>query len=440
MKAVIMAGGKGTRIAQLGKDIPKPMMPILGKPILEYEIEALRQQGITEILLVIGHLGDAISSYFGDGTGMSPATGKVFGVTISYLREREPLGTAGALLLLKEELKKESDFLLLNGDILFDIDFERFMHFHKKQKGLVSLFTHPNNHPYDSGVISADENGRVTGWMHREEQEALSNEGGEHKWFQNRVNAGVHILSSQLFQISEKLIGKPRKLDLDRDILEPLIPTGQVFAYDSPEYVKDMGTPDRYQAVTEDIQEHKPQKRNLRHPQKAIFLDRDGTINQYVGFLRDSSELELLPGAALGIREINKSDYLAIVVTNQPVIARGEVTWEELGQIHNKMETLLGREGAYVDAIYICPHHPQKGFPGEREEYKISCDCRKPKPGLLLQAARDYHIDLSQSWIIGDRQTDLQAGEAAGCQGIWEGSLQKSVEKILHMAVGHAKS
>ena len=156
--------------------------------------------------------------------------------------------------------------------------------------------------------------------------------------------------------------------------------------------------------------------KNLRNRQRAVFLDRDGTLNRYVGFLRRLEDFELLPGAAEAVRLLNRAGYLAIVATNQPVVARGEVSLDELREIHNKMETLLGQEGAYLDGIYVCPHHPDRGFPGERTEYKIVCDCRKPKPGLLLQAAEDFHIDLAQSWMIGDSESDLEAGKAAGCR------------------------
>ena len=105
-----------------------------------------------------------------------------------------------------------------------------------------------------------------------------------------------------------------------------------------------------------------------------------------------------------------------IVITNQPVIARGEVTIPELQEIHNKMETLLGAEGAYLDDIYYCPHHPHKGYEGEVPELKIDCDCRKPKPGMLLKAAEDFNIDLTESWMIGDGENDVKAGKAAGCR------------------------
>ena len=208
----------------------------------------------------------------------------------------------------------------------------------------------------------------------------------------------------------------PDKIDLDRDVLKPNIPSGKIYAYDTPEYIKDMGTPDRYYEVEKDIQIGKVKARNLSQKQKAIFLDRDGTINKYVGFLTKPEQFELLPGVAEAIKAINKSGYLAIVVTNQPVIARGDCTWEELQSIHDKMETLLGKEDAFVDAIYVCPHHKDKGFEGERPEYKFDCDCRKPKPGLLLQAAKDFNIDLSQSIMIGDNERDVQVGKNAGCK------------------------
>ena len=154
----------------------------------------------------------------------------------------------------------------------------------------------------------------------------------------------------------------------------------------------------------------------MRNKQKAIFIDRDGTINRYVGFLRDLDQLELLPGVAKAIQIINQSEYLVIVVTNQPVIARGEVTYEKLQEIHNKMETLLAKEGAFLDAIYFCPHHPDKGFAGEVASLKVECDCRKPKPGMILQAAIDYNIDLKASWMVGDGENDIVAGKAACCR------------------------
>lgn len=414
MKTVIMAGGKGTRIAPVARDIPKPMIPVEGRPVLEHEIVGLREQGFTDILLTVGHLAPVITDYFGDG--------HAFGVNIDYYVETEPLGNAGALLRLREKLTE--DFLLLNGDAIFDVDFGRMVAFHKIHGGLATLLTHPNDHPYDSGLIFADEKNAVTGWLTKEDARP--------QWYRNRVNAGVHVISPKLL---EQTFDSP-KVDLDRQLLKPLAGTGRMYCYDSPEYVKDMGTPERYAQVCADFRSGKVQARNLRHPQRAIFLDRDGTINQYVGFLRNIGDFELLPGTAEAIRAINQSGYLAIVATNQPVIARGEVTEAELREIHNKMETLLGREGAYIDALYYCPHHPHKGFAGEIPALKIDCDCRKPKPGMLLKAAEDYNIDLSRSWMIGDGENDVRAGQAAGCRTIrigenGIGSLLDAVRQIM---------
>ena len=226
----------------------------------------------------------------------------------------------------------------------------------------------------------------------------------------------------------------PDKIDLDRDVLKPNIASGGIFAYDTPEYIKDMGTPDRYYEVEKDIKNGKVKARNLSQRQRAIFLDRDGTINSYKGFLTHPDDFELLPGVAEAIRTINHSGYLCIVVSNQPVIARGDCTFEELQTIHDKMETLLGKEGAFVDGIYYCPHHPDKGFEGDRPEYKIDCDCRKPKAGLLFQAAKDWNIDLSQSYMIGDSDRDVEAGKNAGCKAsilLTNHDLNNTINNIL---------
>lgn len=409
MKTVIMAGGKGTRISSIARDIPKPMIKIDGKPVLEHEIECLRMQGFNDIIITVSHLGNIIMDYFGDG--------KAFGVNIEYYFEEEPLGNAGALFKIKDKLTE--DFLLLNADAVFDIDFKKFVSYHKEKGGLVTLFTHPNSHPYDSGLIIADENGSVLNWLAKEDERP--------KYYKNRVNAGLHVISPNVLDV---VIDTP-KIDLDRQLLKPLSGTGKMFVYDSPEYVKDMGTPERYESVTRDFVNGIVKGKNLSNKQKAVFLDRDGTINKYVGFMRDIESFELIDGVADAIKEINKSGYLAIVVTNQPVIARGEVTYEELNLIHNKMETLLGNEGAYLDAIYYCPHHPHSGYEGEIPELKFDCDCRKPKPGMLLKAAKDYNIDLSQSYMVGDSENDVTAGIAAGCKSVLLGSECSTLKEFV---------
>lgn len=407
MKTVIMAGGKGTRISSIASNVPKPMILLEGKPVLEREIVCLRNQGFTDLIITVSHMAEQITDYFGDGSK--------FGVKIEYFVEKQPLGNAGALFKMQNILK--DDFLLLNADSIFDIDFNRLVDYHKSKGGLATIFTHPNSHPYDSGVIVAKEDNSVDKWLAKEDVRP--------QWYHNCVNAGIHVINPavlDLVEIDASKIGTAGqngeiiKVDLDRQLLKPLCGTGKMFCYSSPEYVKDMGTPDRFNAVCSDYKRGIVRLKNLRNKQKAIFLDRDGTINKYVGFLKSIDEFELLPRVAEAIKRINSTEYLVIVATNQPVISRGDLTASELQLIHNKMETLLGEEGAYIDGLYYCPHHPHKGFKGEIPELKIVCDCRKPKPGLLLKAAKDYNIDLSKSWMVGDSENDIKAGISAGCR------------------------
>ena len=435
MKTVIMAGGRGTRIASVANDVPKPMINICGKPILEHQIDNLKACGLTDIILVIGYLGEKIKDYFGDGSR--------FGVCIEYFIEDHPLGTAGALFKMPQLTE---DFLLLCGDVIIDVDFNRFIAFHREKKAWAGLVAHPNGHPYDSSLLVTEieapkmaggmpvDTHQVICWMAKED---------ERLYYKNRVNAGIELISPELLKETMKNFvprhpETPDKIDLDRDVLKINIGSGRIYAYDTPEYVKDMGTPDRFFEVENDIKTGKVHAHNLKNRQKAIFLDRDGTINKMVGFITKPEQFELLPGVAKAIKAINKSGYLAIVITNQPVIARGDCTFEQLQTIHNKMETELGKEGAFVDAIYVCPHHTDKGFSGERHEYKCDCDCRKPKPGLLLQAAKDFNIDLSQSYMIGDSDGDVRAGENAGVKEAirveqnQEEALMQILKKILY--------
>ena len=438
MKTIIMAGGMGTRIQSVRSDVPKPMIEICGKPILQYQIENLKTCGLTDITLVTGHLGNVIKEYFGDGSK--------FGVKISYFEEKTPLGTAGALIKMLPENADTSfcptvlteDFLLLCGDVIFDIDFNRFIKFHEAHKAWASLLSHPNGHPYDSSLLVTEtlppkekgsnpvETNKVVSWLSKED---------ERKYYRNLVNAGLEIISPELLRFTMKTFvprhpETPEKIDLDRDILKPNIKTGKIFSYKSPEYIKDMGTPDRYYETESDIQSGKVHSRNLSQKQKAVFLDRDGTINKANGFITKPEQFELLPGVCEAVKKINKSGYLAIVITNQPVIARGDCTFEELQEIHNKMETELGKEGAYLEAIYFCPHHTDKGFPGERPEYKCNCNCRKPNAGLILQAAKDFNIDLSESYMIGDSENDIKAGKNAGCKESILVSKENPLKKV----------
>jgi len=397
--AVIMAGGKGSRLLSITNDeIPKPMVPVDGKPLLEYQVEKLKTYGIKKIVMIVGHLGEKIVDHFKDG--------KDFGVEIDYIFEKEPLGTAGAFYYLKDKIDAK-DFMLVFGDIFFDMDFDRMEDFHFKNSALTTLLAHPNGHPYDSDLIQTDDTGKVIGFD--------SKHNVRDYWYDNMVNAGMYIINRKLLD----LVKEPVKTDFEKDILANQVKIGaNIYAYHTPEYVKDVGTVDRINATVEELKSGLIQSKNLKNKQRAIFIDRDGTINVSKGFISKADDLELIPGTIDAIKAINKSGALAIVITNQPVIARGECSFEELHNIHNKLKTLLGEKGAFVDDIFYCPHHPDKGFEGEVPELKFDCECRKPKTGMIDDAVKKYNIDLSKSYMVGDSTMDLETARNAGVKSV----------------------
>ncbi len=393
MKVVIIAGGQGTRIRSVNSEVPKAMIPVAGKPIIEWEIEMAKRQGYTDFLLIVGYLGEQIVNYLGDG-------GK-WNVNIDYFQEKEPLGTAGSLGYLKEQLTE--DFFVFYGDTIVDIDMERMLRYHRAKEADATLFVHPNDHPYDSDIVDMSEDGRVRGFFIKPHPTGFVSH--------NTVNASLFIFSPLVLERIE--VGK--KSHIEKNVLPRCLEDGlRLFGYNSPEYIKDMGTPERYEAVGEDIRTGRVTKMNFKNPRRAVFLDRDGTINREVNLLNRAEQVELIEGSSEAIQRINRSGMLAIVVTNQPVIARNLCDFDELDHIHATLETLLGERGAYLNAIYYCPHHPDSGYPEERKEYKVDCECRKPKPGMLQRAAREWNIDLTRSYMIGDSQRDYEAGVNAG--------------------------
>ena len=398
MYAVIMAGGKGTRLSSVtNNEIPKPMVKLNGKPILEYQIECFKANGITNVYIVIGYLGEIIKDYFGDGSH--------WGIKIEYIIEKEPLGTAGALYYLKD--KVEETFLLTFGDLIFDFYYERFLQFHKEKGADITLLVHPNSHPYDSDVLTLDKDNRVIGWLFKNDVRVED--------YRNIVNAGIYILQRDVLNI----LHKPVKMDMEKDIVLKLIKEDKmVFGYYTTEYVKDVGTPERLFTTEADIRTGTVAARNLSKKQKCVFIDRDGTINRYVGLLSSKENFELEKNVCEAVKKLNQSSYLAVVVTNQPVIARNLCSIDELEEIHKKMETLLGEQHAYLDAIEYCPHHPDKGYPEENTSFKVDCECRKPKIGLITKVAEQYNLDLDKSWMIGDTTIDIQTGINAGIRTI----------------------
>lgn len=391
MQVVIMAGGKGTRLNGLTKDeIPKPMVSLLGKPLLQRQIEILRENNIKNIILVIGHLGHVIEDYFGNGES--------YGVSISYYQETIPLGTAGALAFLHDRL--EEHFFLVFGDLLLDLHMEKMFQFHQEKQATATILVHPNGHPYDSDLVVTSKDHAVVNFDVKTNIRDY--------WYDNCVNAGLYVLTKNLC-VS---IPQNKKTDLENDLLQSLIQkTNALFAYQSPEYIKDVGTEDRIKAGVDDLISGLVANRNLKKKQKAIFLDRDGTINKKNGLIFETDQFELEEGVVDALRKINKSGYLAILITNQPVVARGLCSEDKVRLIHKKMSTLLGKEGVFFDDIKFCPHHPDIGYPEENPAYKIPCNCRKPSSGMIDESIKQYNIDISLSWMVGDTTVDIETGK-----------------------------
>ena len=396
MQLVILAGGKGTRLGLT--DIPKPMVSIAGKPLLEHQIELAKHYGVNEIFILSGHLNHVIIDYFGDGSK--------WGVKIHHVVEPYSLGTAGALKLLDKKLTDR--FLVFYGDIVMDFDINAFQTFDSiHNDGIATILVHPNNHPYDSDLIEINKDLSIKHFLSKPHPDGLI--------YKNLVNAAIYILSPKIMDYIETDVFS----DFGKDIFPKLLEKNQkIYTYNTSEYIKDMGTKERFAQVCQDFEIGKVARFNKRNTRSAIFLDRDGTINNNMDKNPNVDDFYLLNGVSNAIYKINKSDYLSIVLTNQPMIAKGFVKEEDIENIHKKMETLLGAEHAYLDAIYYCPHHPEKGFDAEVPELKIICECRKPKIGMFLKAQKDFNIDLSKSWMIGDTEVDMQAGKNAGCKTI----------------------
>jgi histidinol-phosphate phosphatase family protein len=401
-QAIILSGGKGTRLKEVSGDIPKPMVQLCGKPVLQHQIELLREYEFTDCVLFTGYRSEAVEAYFGDGSR--------FDVHIRYQVDRAPLGTAGAVLDGWDVLGDR--VLVLYGDTMVHVDLDRFWAFHESKRAEASLFLHPNDHPADSDLVELSDDGQVRGfhgYPHDPKQ-----------YLPNLVSAALYVVEKRALAPWRAKDGEmPENMDFTKHLFPRMLRQGgRLFGYRSREYIKDIGTPDRLKQVENDITSGSVRASSLGEARPAVFLDRDGTVTAAMDYVRGVDQLELLPGAGSAIHRLNRAGQLAVLVTNQPVVARGDVSFDELKAIHNKLETLLGNEHAFLDAIYFCPHHPDSGFEGERGELKLRCECRKPGTKMLSLAAKELSIDMAGSWMIGDTTTDLQTARNAGVRAV----------------------
>ena len=400
MRVFILAGGKGARLADYAPDLPKPMLKICGKPVLEYQLELLKKYGITQFTILIHHFGEKIVDYFGDGSK--------WGVKIDYFNEEKPLGTAGGIGELAENLNE--DFLVFYGDVLMNLDLKRFINFHQQKKPLATLVAHPNDHPFDSDLLEVTEDSRIIKIFNKPHPADLV--------YRNLVSAACYVLSPKICQY----IQKGQTQDFGKDIFPKALAAGEyLLAYITPEYLKDVGTVKRLKEVSLDVRNGIYDLYNLANLRPAVFLDRDGVITEET-YQKELYEVKLLPKAIAAIKKLNSSKYLTIIITNQSAVAKGFCTYDDVLMFHKKLETKLGQGGAKIDGIYFCPHLPDKGYLGENPVYKVECSCRKPKIGMINKAAKDFNIDLAKSYFIGDATIDAKTAENAGVEFIGVGT------------------
>ncbi len=394
----ILAGGMGTRLRSRTGNLPKPMAPVLGKPVLEHLIDMCVRAGFPRIALLVHHEHQMIERHFGNGASL--------GAELTYCVEIEARGTAGALHDALPFLAPQ--FLVLYGDTFCDVDLNAMMGWHQRTKASATLFLHPNDHPSDSDLVAVDEKQRVTAVYPYPRLGRLPS--------RNLVNAALYVFEKDIIS---NYLPPQGKADIAKNTLPKMLDSGvSVSGYVSPEYVKDMGTPERLDKVEFQVDLGVADRLSSRQPRQAVFVDRDGTLNVERGLISRPENLELIEGAARAISRLNKAGWLTVAVTNQPVVARGDVSWSALEKIHIKLDELLGDDAAYLDKLYYCPHHPDSGFPGEIRALKFCCECRKPDTGMIDSAVKDLNISRQDSWIVGDSTSDILAGQRAGLRTI----------------------
>jgi len=393
MKAVLITDDNETHIGSLTKKIARPMLYVGGKPLPEHQIVLLRKYNITEIIILVNHLKDSIISYFGNGNKWD--------VELTYIEEFQSLCSIGGTKEVEDILTE--DFIVINTNVMINMHLGKFIDFHRKKESGCTLALQPNACRADNNRFELDRNHRIINVCPKPHKEG--------EYYPRLVDTGVFIFSSAFFQ----LLIKEKTADFENEIFTKIHSKIRAFGYNTSEYIKHIDTAECNNQVELDWQTGKIERLSYEHKQKAIFLDRDGVINEEISFIIKPEDLILYDFTPAAIRKINQSGYKAIVISNQSAIARNLCTLEELQAIHNKLDTELGRSKAKLDSIYFCPHHPEKGQAKERSEYITDCNCRKPKPGMLLEAANDFNLDLSASFMIGDNGRDIEAGKNAGC-------------------------
>ena len=360
-----------------------------GKTLLDAQISLLLYGGAGEIVVLLPE---------GTDKGSLPE-----GKQIRYTYLKKPLGGGGSLAKVAASL---GEFLFVPGNLLPCLDLSRFYKAHSKGDGFLTLFAQPKPYPETEDIVLSPDGKHVSAIMPK------GADGRADFNYQNLVPLDLCIVSADLSETFDP--EEEEAFPFHDGVLLPTVESGLACYYSSPEIVHRLDDEGLIPAE-KDYLSGRMEARNLKNPQRAIFLDRDGTINVFGDYVVRPEMLTLLPFASEAIKKINDSPYLCICATNQPLVARGEASLAQVNDIHAYMGKLLGAEGACLDALYVCPHFPKEHFHGRGDDaYLISCSCRKPKIGMLEKAKAAFNIDLTKSYFIGDTLQDVQTGINAG--------------------------
>lgn len=372
MEAIILAGGFGTRLRHIVKDVPKPMANVNYKPFLRYILSYLKRNKINKVILATGYKSEIIEKYFEN---------EYHGIEILYSVEKEPLGTGGAIKKALEYCNDE-DVFIINGDTYFDVDLISMKKFHKSKKSLLTIATKKMNQFNRYGNILFDEEKKIKFFQ----EKRFVDEGN--------INGGVYIISkTALDYVSDT------KFSFEKIFMEANVGKNCFYSFESNGYFIDIGIPEDYERAQNDFKNFEKNKN------KALFLDRDGTINIDNGYTHKLEDLNFIESIPKLISTYNKTGYKVIVITNQAGIARGYYSVKEMHNFHKYMDQQLEAFDAYIDAYYYCPHHP---------EFTGKCKCRKPNTKMIEDAIEDFNIDIKESILIGDTKVDVETGEKLG--------------------------
>lgn len=378
---MILIGGQGTRLGALTADTPKPLLGVGGRPFLEYLLAEAARFGFKKVLLLAGFRADRINDYLSQ-SGIARA----LGFRIEAAIEDEPAGTGGALWRARDHL--DEHFYLLNGNSWFDFN---WLSLGTTEGADAAMATIGLRHLDDTGRYGVVETDGAVVRRFRERPDR--SEPGD-------VNSGVYLVSRKIVSHLSP------NCSLERDVFPGLAQAGQLRALVALGRFVDIGIPSDFVAAQEQV------PRWRRRP--AAFLDRDGTLNEDLGYVRRIADFRWLPGAIEGVRRLNDAGFYVFVVTNQSGVARGLFGEDEVKALHAWVQDELRGQGAHIDDFRYCPFHPE----GSIEAYRRLDYWRKPAPGMLLDLIELWPVDRNYSAMIGDKDLDVEAGHAAAIRGV----------------------